>query len=185
MLKVERLSIPDVLLIVPQRFADARGYFAEIYANKRYAAIGIDGPFVQDNESLSRPKGTLRGLHCQIAPFAQGKLVRVVSGAIWDVAVDIRPNASSYGKWTAATLTAGRGEQLWVPPGFLHGFLTLVSDTEIVYKVTNDYDRASERGVIWNDRTLDIAWPLESDPVLSDKDKSLPTFEAANDWFSA
>ena len=184
-MKVERLAIPDVMLVVPQRFADARGYFAETYAGKRYAAIGIDRPFVQDNESLSREKGTLRGLHCQIAPFAQGKLVRVSRGAIWDVAVDIRGGSPSYGQWTAARLTADGGEQMWVPPGFLHGFLTLVADTAIIYKVTSDYDRGSERGVIWNDPTLGIAWPLEGDPVLSDKDRLLPPFAAARDWFRA
>jgi len=182
-LKVERLAVPDVVLIVPQRFADARGYFAETYSSRRYAAIGIDRPFVQDNESLSRGKGTLRGLHCQIAPVAQGKLVRVVRGSIWDVAVDIRGSSPAYGKWAAATLTADGGEQMWIPPGFLHGFLTLAADTEIIYKVTSDYDRASERGVIWNDPTLDIAWPLEGDPVLSEKDESLPSFDAAHGWF--
>ena len=183
-MKVERLAIPDVLLIVPRRFSDLRGYFVETYSFDRFAALGIDRPFVQDNQSLSRPKGTLRGLHCQIAPFAQGKLVRVVRGAVWDVAVDIRTGSPSYGKWTTATLTADGGEQLWVPPGFLHGFLTLSPDTEIFYKVTANYDRASERGVIWSDPTLEIPWPLEREPVLSDKDKSMPPFAAARDWFA-
>lgn len=184
-MKVERLVIPDVLLIVPQRFPDARGHFTETYSAKRFSEIGIDRPFVQDNQSLSRRKGTLRGLHCQVAPFAQGKLVRVVRGAIWDVAVDIREGSQSYGKWAAATLTADGGEQLWVPPGFLHGFLTLAADTEISYKVTNDYDRPSERGVIWNDATLGIPWPIADEPMLSDKDKLLPTFAAARSWFAA
>lgn len=182
-MKVEPLNIPDVILIVPQRHTDVRGYFAETYTAKRFAEIGIDRPFVQDNQSLSRPKGTLRGLHCQIAPFAQGKLVRVLRGAVWDVVVDIRAGSPSYGKWTAATLTAERGEQLWVPAGFLHGFLTLAADTEIFYKVTHYYDRASERGVIWNDAALDIPWPVEGEPVLSHKDMTLPTFAAASDWF--
>ena len=184
-MKVERLAIPDVLLIVPRRFADARGHFAETYSVKRFSEIGIDRPLVQDNQSLSRRKGTLRGLHCQVAPFAQGKLVRVVRGAIWDIAVDIREGSPSYGKWAAATLTADGGEQLWVPPGFLHGFLTLAADTEISYKVTNDYDRPSERGVIWNDATLAIPWPIADEPMLSDKDKLLPTFAAARGWFAA
>lgn len=184
-MRVERLAIPDIMLIVPQRFGDQRGYFAETYNAKRLATVGIDQTFVQDNQSLSRPKGTLRGLHCQVAPCAQGKLVRVVNGAAWDVAVDIRAGSSSYGKWAAATLTAEGGEQLWIPSGFLHGFLTLAPDTEIFYKVTSDYDRASERGVIWNDAALGIPWPLDGDPVLSDKDKILPPFAAARDWFPA
>lgn len=182
-MRVERLAIPDVLLIVPQRHADARGYFAETYTFKRFADIGLDRPFVQDNQSLSRPIWTLRGLHCQIAPFAQGKLVRVIRGAVWDVAVDIRMGSPSYGKWVAATLTSDGGEQLWVPLGFLHGFLTLAPDTEIFYKVTSDYHRKSERGVRWDDITLNIAWPFQGAPILSDKDKILPSFDAASTWF--
>jgi dTDP-4-dehydrorhamnose 3,5-epimerase len=174
-----------VLLIVPRRFTDARGHFAETYNAKRLTEIGIDRAFIQDNQSLSRSKGTLRGLHCQIAPFVQGKLVRVVRGAAWDVAVDIREGSPSYGRWAAATLTAEGGEQLWVPPGFLHGFLTLAADTEIFYKVTGDYDRSSERGVIWNDTTLGIPWPIAYKPILSDKDGLLPSFAAARGWFAA
>lgn len=184
-MKVERLAIPDLVLIVPRRFADERGHFAETYAARRFADIGIDRPFVQDNQSLSRAAGTLRGLHCQIAPFAQGKLVRVLRGSIWDVAVDIRGGSPSYGKWEAVTLTASGGEQLWIPPGFLHGFLTLESDTEIFYKVTRDYNPASERGVIWNDPSLAISWPWQGPPILSDKDKVLPTFAAARGGFAA
>ena len=183
-MKIERLAIPEVMLIVPQRHIDPRGHFAETYAAKRFAEIGIDRPFVQENQSLSRSKGTLRGLHCQIAPFAQGKLVRVVRGAAWDVAVDIRSGSPSYGKWTARTITADGGEQLWVPPGFLHGFLTLEPDTEIFYKVTSDYDPESERGVIWNDGALGIPWPLDGAPILSDKDLLLPPLTAARDWFA-
>lgn len=181
-MKVEQLAIPEVLLIVPRRFGDARGFFSETYNAKRLAAIGIDLPFIQDNQSLSRSKGTLRGLHCQVAPHVQGKLVRAVRGAIWDVAVDIRPRSPSFGRWAAATLTADAGEQIWVPPGFLHGFVTLVPDTEIFYKVTADYDPASERGVIWNDPSLSLPWPLEGDPILSDKDKVLPEFGEVRDW---
>jgi dTDP-4-dehydrorhamnose 3,5-epimerase len=184
-LKVERLAIPDVMLVVPKRFGDVRGHFAETYTAKRFAEIGIDRPFVQDNQSLSRPKGTLRGLHCQVAPFVQGKLVRVVRGAAWDVAIDIRGGSPNYGKWVAAKLTVDGGEQLWIPPGFLHGFVTLEPDTEIFYKVTSDYDRASERGVIWNDRTLNIPWPVDGEPVLSDRDKLLPPFAAAREWSAA
>lgn len=183
-MRVERLAIPDVILIVPRRFQDARGFFCETYSLSRLAEIGIDHFFVQDNQSLSRIKGTLRGLHCQIPPSAQGKLVRATRGAVWDVAVDIRSGSMTFGRWVAATLTEAVGEQLWVPPGFLHGFLTLVPDTEISYKVTRDYAPANERGVIWNDATLDIPWPLEGEPTLSEKDKFLPQFGAVQGWFS-
>jgi dTDP-4-dehydrorhamnose 3,5-epimerase len=184
-LKVERLAIADVMLIVPRRFGDARGYFVETYNAEKYAEIGIKEAFVQDNESLSEHQGTLRGLHCQLAPHAQGKLVRVTRGAVWDVAVDTRAGSPSYGKWVGTTLTAEGGEQLWVPPGFLHGFMTLLPDTEFVYKVTAPYDRDSERGVMWDDRALAISWPLSGAPILSDKDKLLPPFAAARDWFAA
>jgi dTDP-4-dehydrorhamnose 3,5-epimerase len=184
-MKVERLAIPAVMLIVPKRFGDARGFFAETYTATRFAEIGIVQPFVQDNQSLSRAKETVRGLHCQIAPHIQGKLIRVGRGAAWDVAVDIRAGSASYGEWVAAILTAERGEQLWVPPGFLHGFATLMPDTEILYKVTADYNAGAERGVIWNDRSLGIPWPVEGEPILSDKDKKLPPFVAARDWFAA
>jgi dTDP-4-dehydrorhamnose 3,5-epimerase len=184
-MKVERLSIPDLVLIVPKRFGDERGHFSETYNAKRLREIGVDAPFVQDNQSLSRAKGTLRGLHCQVAPNVQGKLIRAVHGTIWDVAVDIRAGSPHFGKWAAATLTAEGGEQLWVPPGFLHGFVTILPDTEIFYKVTGEYDPAAERGVIWNDPALAIPWPLSGDPVLSEKDKTLPEFTAARDWFAA
>jgi dTDP-4-dehydrorhamnose 3,5-epimerase len=183
-MKVERLAIPDLVLIVPPRLSDARGYFSETYSAKRLTEIGIDRPFVQDNQSVSRLKGTLRGLHCQIPPSVQGKLVRVLHGAMWDVAVDIRAGSPSYGRWAAATLTAEGGEQMWVPGGFLHGFVTLAPDTEIFYKVTADYDPAAERGVIWNDPSLAIPWPLAGDPVLSDRDRSLPDFTATQGWFA-
>jgi dTDP-4-dehydrorhamnose 3,5-epimerase len=173
------------MLIVPRRFGDSRGYFTETFNAKRYAELGIDRPFVQDNRSLSRPTGTLRGLHCQIAPNAQGKLIFVTAGAIWDVAVDIRGGSPSHGAWIAATLTAQAGEQIWVPPGFLHGYVTLEPDTEVFYKVTGDYDPPSERGVVWDDPALGIPWPLDGAPILSDKDKSLPPLAAARDWFPA
>lgn len=184
-MQVQRLAIPDLMLVVPRRFADPRGHFAETYTATRFAEIGIDRPFVQDNQSLSRAAGTLRGLHCQIAPSAQGKLVRVLRGSIWDVAVDIRSGSPYYGKWIGVTLTADGGEQLWIPEGFLHGFLTLEPDTEILYKVTREYDPASERGVMWNDPALRIDWPRRDEPTLSEKDKGLPPFAAARNWFPA
>jgi dTDP-4-dehydrorhamnose 3,5-epimerase len=182
-MKVKRLEIPDIVMITPRRFGDERGYFSETYNLSRFATAGVDRPFVQDNQSRSRTKATLRGLHCQVAPNAQGKLVRVVRGSIWDVAVDIRGGSPTYGRWVAATLTETEGEQLWIPPGFLHGFLTLVPETEIFYKVTADYSPDDERGVIWNDATLNIPWPVTEAPMLSERDKRLPNFAAARDWF--
>lgn len=184
-MKVERLALPEVMLIVPTRHGDARGDLAETFHAGRYAALGITLPFLQDNQTRSHRKGTLRGLHCQIPPHAQGKLVRVLKGAAWDVAVDIRAGSPSFGRWVGATLTAEGGEQLWVPPGFLHGFVTLTDDAEILYKMTDLYDRAAERGVIWSDRALGIAWPVAGAPILSEKDGALPSLEAARGWFPA
>jgi len=174
-MNVETLSIPDVKLLTPARFADARGFFAETWSERRYAALGIPGPFVQDNHALSIQAGTLRGLHMQIAPSVQGKLVHCVRGAIWDVAVDVRPNSPTYGRHAAAELSAATGAQLWIPGGFLHGYVTLEPGTEVIYKVTADYDRAAERGVIWNDPDLALPWPVTADrAVLSEKDLLLP-----------
>ena len=185
-MQVERLAIPDVIVITPPRFGDARGFFAETYQAPKLAAVGIDLPFVQDNQSFSAAPGTIRGLHCQLAPRAQGKLVRVLRGAIWDVAIDARAGSPSFGQWVAATLSAENFAQLWVPPGFLHGFCTLEPDTEVFYKVTDIYDRPSERGVIWNDPTLALPWPLPpSGPVLSDKDVLLPAWAEAAGLFPA
>jgi dTDP-4-dehydrorhamnose 3,5-epimerase len=184
-MKIERLSIPDVLLITPPRFGDDRGYFSETYSAPKLAEAGITEAFVQDNQSLSRQKGTVRGLHCQVAPCVQGKLVRVLRGAIWDVAVDARVGSPTFGMHAAATLSGDNGSQLWVPPGFLHGFCTLEPDTEVVYKVTGLYDRASERGVFWRDASLALPWPVaETDALLSEKDRVLPGWEAAAGWFS-
>jgi dTDP-4-dehydrorhamnose 3,5-epimerase len=184
-MKVERLAIPDVILVTPPRFGDARGFFSETFKQREFGEAGIDVPFVQDNQSLSAAPGTLRGLHCQIAPFVQGKLVRVVRGAIWDVAVDIRQGSPTYGRHVGATLSAENWSQLWVPGGFLHGFVTLQPDTEVIYKVTAAYDRGSERGVIWNDPDLAVPWPVARDGVtLSDKDTKLPRLSECEPWFS-
>jgi dTDP-4-dehydrorhamnose 3,5-epimerase len=183
-MKVERLAIPDVILVTPPRFGDARGFFSETFKLREFAQAGIDVPFVQDNQSLSAAPGTLRGLHCQIAPFVQGKLVRVVRGAIWDVAVDIRQGSPTYGRHVGATLSAENWSQLWVPGGFLHGFVTLEPDTEVIYKVTGAYDRASERGVIWSDPDLGIPWPVAPDGVtLSEKDTKLARLSECDPWF--
>ena len=185
-MKVERLAIPDVLLLTPVRFGDSRGFFSETYHAARMREAGVAEDFVQDNHSHSQARGTLRGLHCQVAPHVQGKLVRAVRGAIWDVAVDARRGSPSFGQHVAAELSAANWQQLWVPPGFLHAFVTLEPDTEVVYKTTAPYDKASERGIIWNDPDLDIAWPFEAgDMVLSDKDEVLPRWSAMGDWFHA
>jgi dTDP-4-dehydrorhamnose 3,5-epimerase len=183
-LQIQALNIPEVLLITPPRFGDERGYFAETYAAPKLAAAGITLGFVQDNQSFSAAVGTIRGLHCQLAPRAQGKLVRVLRGAIWDVAVDARAGSPSFGQWAAAELSAENFAQLWIPPGFLHGFCTLTPDTEILYKVTDLYDRDSERGVAWDDPALALPWPLPaSGPVLSAKDRILPGWNEAAGWF--
>jgi dTDP-4-dehydrorhamnose 3,5-epimerase len=185
-MKVERLTIPDVILVSPPRFSDHRGFFSEVFNAERFAEAGIAGPFVQDNQSLSRERGVIRGLHCQVAPHPQGKLVRVVRGAIWDVAVDAREGSPTYGKWAAAELSAENWSQLWIPAGFLHGFCTLEPDTEVLYKVTDRYSRECERGVIWNDPDLALPWPVASgDAVLSEKDTVLPRLRDARHLFGA
>jgi dTDP-4-dehydrorhamnose 3,5-epimerase len=184
-MNIERLAIPDVLLITPGKFADSRGFFSETWSQAKLAAQEFAEIFVQDNQSLSTQAGTIRGLHCQIGANVQGKLVRVIKGAIWDVAVDIRRGSPTYGQYAAAVLSEENWQQLWVPRGFLHGFCTLELDTAVIYKVTAPYDRAAERGVIWNDPTLALPWPVAPEhALLSDKDKLLPRLSGSEDWFS-
>jgi dTDP-4-dehydrorhamnose 3,5-epimerase len=174
-MKVERLAIPEVILITPVKYGDSRGFFSETWNEARYAKAGVEGQFIQDNHSLSAQTGTIRGLHCQIAPNPQGKLVRCVRGAIWDVAVDARVGSPTYGKYVFAELSEANWQQLWVPAGFLHGFCTLVPDTEVVYKVTGKYDRGAERAVRWDDPDLALPWPVApGGAVLSEKDSKLP-----------
>lgn len=184
-MKAERLAIPDVILLEPPRFGDSRGWFSEVWSERRFAEAGVAGPFRQDNQSFSAQPGTVRGLHCQIGGHAQGKLVRVLRGRIWDVAVDLRHGSPSYGHHAGAELSAANGRQLWIPVGFLHGFVTLDPDTEVFYKVTADYDRGSERGVVWNDPDLALPWPFKGAPVLSDKDAALPGLAQCDPWFRA
>ena len=180
---VETTPIPDVKLLVPQRFPDGRGFFSETWNARRFTDAGIVGPFVQDNHAMSRDRGVVRGLHLQIAPSAQGKLVRVVRGSIWDVAVDIRPGSATYGRHVGAVLSAENWQQLWIPAGLLHGYCTLEPDTEVIYKVTAPWDRAAERGVIWNDPALDIPWPIDpAAAILSDKDRALPRLADCTEW---
>jgi dTDP-4-dehydrorhamnose 3,5-epimerase len=183
-LNIERLIIPDVLLLTPRRFHDARGFFSETWSQARFAEAGIAASFVQDNHSVSKDRGVLRGLHCQIGANAQGKLIRVVKGAIWDVAIDVRRDSATYGYQAGAVLSAENWCQLWIPPGFLHGYCTLLDDTEVIYKVTAPYDPTAERGVIWNDPDLRVMWPMaEGDVILSDKDRALPRLRDCEAWF--
>ena len=182
-MNVERFAIEGVLLITPPRFADSRGFFSEAYNKARFAAAGLDETFIQDNQSRSR-KGVVRGLHCQIGANTQGKLVRVLRGSIWDVAVDIRTGSPTYGQHVSAVLSAENGSQLWVPGGFLHGFMALEDDTDVLYKVNAPYDRAAERGVIWNDPALALPWPEVSEAIVSDKDMELPVLADCEPWYT-
>jgi dTDP-4-dehydrorhamnose 3,5-epimerase len=166
-----------VVLIKPKRFADARGWFSETYNRARFAELGVEVEFVQDNHSLSRPAGVLRGLHFQTPPHAQSKLVRCVRGRIWDIAVDLRAGSPTYAQSVSAELTAEGGEQLFIPQGFAHAFLTLEPDCEVVYKVDALYAPDADGGIAWDDPDLAIDWPLPAGvdaPVVSDKDAVLP-----------
>jgi dTDP-4-dehydrorhamnose 3,5-epimerase len=174
-MKFTRLDIPDVVLVEPTRHGDGRGFFSETYRADRFAEAIGRVRFVQDNHSRSMKRGTVRGLHAQIAPRAQGKLVRVTRGAILDVAVDARSGSPTFGRCVAAELSAENWRQLWVPPGFMHGFCTLVDDVEVIYKVTALYSREHEVSVRWNDPAIAAPWPVaEADAVLSDKDAAAP-----------
>ena len=169
-MKITPTAIPDVLLIEPRVFGDARGFFFESFNQKSFAeATGVNLPFVQDNHSKS-VKGVLRGLHYQVEPHAQGKLVRVTQGEVFDVAVDLRKDAKTFGQWVGVTLSAENKQQLWIPPGFAHGFLVLSDTAEFLYKTTDYYAPQAERSLRWDDPTLAIAWPLEGEPILADKD---------------
>jgi dTDP-4-dehydrorhamnose 3,5-epimerase len=182
--EVTHLEIPDVKLIATPKFVDRRGFLSEIYNREALGAAGIDADFVQDNYSLSTERGTLRGLHFQIAPFAQAKLVRVMHGAIYDVAVDLRRGSPTYGRHVAAVLSASAWNQLYVPIGFAHGFVTLEPATEVIYKVSAPYSPGHERGLLWNDPELAIAWPIApTDAILADRDKGWPSLTQLADVF--
>ncbi|MEQ8654753.1 MAG: dTDP-4-dehydrorhamnose 3,5-epimerase [Kiloniellales bacterium] len=176
-MEITRLAIPEVVRIKPRRFADDRGYFAESWNGKKLREAGFDFDFVQDNEPYSLTANTVRGLHYQAPPNAQAKLVRVVRGAVLDVAVDIRRGSPSYGKWVSERLTAAEGEQLLVPRGFLHGFITLLPDTLVSYKVDNYYAPESDGAIRFDDPLLAIDWGVDpKDAVLSQKDEKAPGF---------
>lgn len=180
MLEVRPLGLDGVLEIMPKRFGDARGFFVETYNAQRFSEAGIDLHFVQDNHSYSAAAGVLRGLHYQLPPRAQDKLVRVIRGRILDVAVDIRKGSGTFGKWVALEVSAEKGNQILVPKGFAHGFVTLVPDTEVLYKVTDTYSPEDDRSIRFDDATIGIDWPsLASGFQLSDKDLKAPTLDAA------
>jgi dTDP-4-dehydrorhamnose 3,5-epimerase len=182
--QVIAMEIPDVQLLRSPIHGDTRGWFSETYNKATFAAAGVHQEFVQDNHSMSSERGVVRGLHFQIPPFAQGKLVRVVRGSIFDVAVDLRRNYPSFGKHVSCVLSAADGKQLFVPIGFAHGFCTLEAHTEVVYKVTNFYSREHDRGVLWSDPDLGISWPVSrSEALLSEKDLVLPAFSELPGYF--
>lgn len=174
-LDVQPLAIPDVKRITPRRFADARGHFVESWNQRAWAAAGLETAFCQDNQSFSLKPGTVRGLHFQRPPHAQGKLVSVLRGRIFDVAVDLRKASPTFGRWVSAELDAENGAQLFVPKGFAHGFCTLVPDTLVMYKVDAHYAPEADAGIFWADPDLAIGWPVGAErALLSPKDAGLP-----------
>ncbi|MEF3168424.1 MAG: dTDP-4-dehydrorhamnose 3,5-epimerase [Deltaproteobacteria bacterium] len=178
-MKATALSIPGLFLLEPRVFGDARGFFLESYNQKAFRqAVGLDVSFVQDNHSRSM-KGVLRGLHYQIPPKAQGKLVRVVRGAVFDVAVDIRKGSPAFGRWIGMELTEDNHRMLWIPPGLAHGFLVMSESADLLYKTTDFYAPECERCILWNDPTIGINWPVTGTPILSDKDRQGRPFTEA------
>jgi len=175
------LQIRDVVLIRPERHLDDRGYFKEVYREEAFAAAGIDAKFVQDNVTRSM-RGVLRGLHYQLPPAAQGKLIGVVSGVIFDVAVDLRVGSPNYGRAVSRTLDVDTGDMLWIPPGFAHGYCILSETADVLYKVTQGYVPELNRGIRWNDPALGIQWPI-SDPILSEADRRQPTLDRCENPF--
>ena len=184
-LVVEPLAIPEVRIIRPRRHGDARGFFSETWSRQALAEAGIGLDFVQDNHAFSAEAGTVRGLHFQIPPYAQAKLVRVVRGAILDVAVDIRAGSPTYGRHVAAVISAAEWNQILVPVGFAHGLATLEPGTEVLYKVSAPYSPAHDKGLLWNDPALGIDWPVgEAEAIVSDKDRRQPQLADLPDWFA-
>lgn len=184
MLEIRPLALDGVIEIRPRQFADERGFFSETWSRAGWRAAGIDVDFVQDNHSLSRQRGVLRGLHFQAPPMAQAKLVRVTRGSVFDVAVDIRAGSPSYGRWVSTILSAERWNQLFVPAGFAHGFVTLETDCEVVYKVSAPYSAEHDRAIRFDDSDIAIKWPLRPEElILSDKDRAAPRLADAETGF--
>ncbi|TDQ38641.1 dTDP-4-dehydrorhamnose 3,5-epimerase [Aureibacillus halotolerans] len=181
-MKITKTILDGVVILEPNVFGDHRGWFMETYNETKFIDAGKDVNFVQDNHSFSAAKGTLRGLHFQLNPKAQTKLVRCTKGAIYDVAVDIRKGSSTYGKWFGLELTEENKKQLLIPKGFAHGFMTLTEDTEVQYKVDEFYAPECDRGIIWNDPDLGIEWPMELKPILSEKDEKAPLLKDAESF---
>jgi len=176
-MEIKATALPGVLLLKPHRFTDSRGYFVETYNQRSLADAGVIAHFVQDNQSFSARAGTIRGLHFQLPPAAQTKLVRAARGRIFDVAVDLRQGSATFGRWTGVILTANEGEQLLIPRGFAHAFCTLEDDCEVAYKTDDFYAPECERGIIWNDPDLNIDWPVTpGSAILSEKDAKLGFF---------
>jgi dTDP-4-dehydrorhamnose 3,5-epimerase len=178
----KNLAIPDIKLITPKAHIDRRGSFCETWNQRDLEHAGVYCNVVQDNHVVSNSAGTLRGLHFQSEPYAQGKLIRVTKGRIFDVAVDLRPGSATFGQWVGQEIDCHGGEQLWIPPGFAHGYCTLEPQTEVIYKVDNYYNPSAEDGIRWDDPDLGLAWPVPGvGPVVSSKDRALPTYA---DWQS-
>jgi dTDP-4-dehydrorhamnose 3,5-epimerase len=174
-MQVERLAIPEVLLLTPRRHGDERGWFAETYNQDVFAKAGLSDDFVQDNHAYSSARGAVRGLHLQVPPHAIAKLVRVVRGAVFDVAVDVRAGSPTYGLWVSAELSAENGRQLYVPRGFAHGYCTLTADAEVLYKQSGLYAPRAERGVRWDDPAIGVRWPISAgEAILNDRDRTAP-----------
>jgi dTDP-4-dehydrorhamnose 3,5-epimerase len=173
-MELTRLAIPEVCLLAPRKHGDHRGFFSETYSKRAFAEAGIEADFVQDNHSLSAEAGTVRGLHFQVPPRAQAKLLRVVRGAVFDVAVDLRQGSPTYGQHVSAVISAAAWNQIYVPGGFAHGFCTLEPETEVLYKVTEFYAPEAEQGLLWNDPALAIDWPANAGAVLSERDGAWP-----------
>lgn len=183
-MQIIETALPEVVIVMPERIGDQRGFFSEVWNARDFSAAGIDTIFVQDNHVRSALKGTLRGLHFQIPPRAQGKLVRASRGAIFDVAVDIRRGSPNFGRHAHAILTSDNWRQVWVPPGFAHGYCTLEDDTEVLYKATDYYSPEHDRGIQWDDPALMIEWPVPAEAVIvSERDRKLPPLSAQPDLF--
>ncbi|PWW31282.1 dTDP-4-dehydrorhamnose 3,5-epimerase [Cytobacillus oceanisediminis] len=183
-MKLIETNLKEIILIEPEVYGDHRGWFMETYNNIKFKAAGIDYNFFQDNQSFSASSGTLRGLHYQLNPKAQTKLVRCTIGSIYDVAVDIRKGSPTYGQWYGTVLSSDNKKQLLIPKGFAHGFMTLTEGAEVQYKVDEVYSPENDRGILWSDPEIDITWPKGINPVLSSKDEKAPLLKDAENNFN-